>query len=128
MPSAATTARAKANTRNVRRVPANGIRSSAAANVPTSEPAVEIATTRVAFVFAQTMVEAPKYGARSRAAAISLPRLAAPTTKTTTASGGCATRRGEVSSGVTVGVEVEREGVDAPALPGRARAVVEHMA
>src|SRR5256714_9556156 len=74
------------------------------------------------------MVEAPKYGARSRAAAISLPRLAAPTTKTTTASGGCATRRGEVSSGVPVGVEVEREGVDAPALPGRARAVVEHMA
>jgi hypothetical protein len=39
-------------------------------------------------VFAHTVVEAPKYGASSRAAAISLPRLAAPTTKTTTVRGG----------------------------------------
>ena len=39
-------------------------------------------------VFAQTIVDAPKYGARSRAAAISAPRLAAPTTKTTISSGG----------------------------------------
>ena len=36
----------------------------------------------VAIVFAQTKVEAPKKGASSRAAPISLPRLAAPTTKT----------------------------------------------
>ena len=32
-------------------------------------------------VLAQMIVEAPKYGASSRAAAISVPRLAAPTTK-----------------------------------------------
>jgi hypothetical protein len=37
-------------------------------------------------VFAQTIVEAPKYGASSRAAAISTPRLAAPTTKTSAGS------------------------------------------
>jgi hypothetical protein len=35
-------------------------------------------------VFAQTIVEAPKNGAMSRAAAISAPRLAEPTTKTST--------------------------------------------
>src|SRR3954470_7931687 len=39
-------------------------------------------------VFAHTIVEAPKYGASRRAAAISAPRLAAPTTKTTSSSGG----------------------------------------
>jgi hypothetical protein len=44
-------------------------------------------------VFAQTVVDAPKYGASSRAAAISLPSDAEPTTKTTTASGGDPTRR-----------------------------------
>jgi hypothetical protein len=37
-------------------------------------------------------VESPKYGASSRAAAISEPRLAEPTTKTTRPSGGCSRR------------------------------------
>ena len=41
-PNAASTASASANTRNVRCVPIRGIRSNAEANVPTSEPAVEI--------------------------------------------------------------------------------------
>src|SRR4051795_13369267 len=79
-------------------------------------------------VFAHTTVEAPKYGARRRAAAISLPRLAQPATKTTTASGGRATARSALSSGASGAVKVERDRVDAPALPGRARAVVEHVA
>ena len=39
-------------------------------------------------VLAQMIVESPKYGASRRAAAISEPRLAEPTTKTTTPSGG----------------------------------------
>ena len=43
MPGTATTASASANTMNVRWVPISGISSSAARNVPTSEPTVEIA-------------------------------------------------------------------------------------
>ena len=42
-PSAPTIARASAKHRNVRRVPTTGISSSALRNMPTSEPAVEIA-------------------------------------------------------------------------------------
>ena len=42
-PGRAVTASSTAKTRNVRRVPANGISSSAAANVPTSDPKVESA-------------------------------------------------------------------------------------
>src|SRR3954452_8693780 len=79
-------------------------------------------------VFAHTTVDAPKYGASRRAAAISLPRLAAPTTKTTTASGGRATARSALSSGASGAVQLERDRVDAPALARRTRAVVEHVA
>src|SRR4030095_11079650 len=46
------------------------------------------ATRTTPIVFAHTIVEAPKYGARRRASAISAPRLAAPTTKTTSSSRG----------------------------------------
>src|SRR3954462_10513349 len=45
-------------------------------------------------VLAHTIVEAPKTGAISRAAAISAPSVEAPTTKTTASSGGSARRRG----------------------------------
>src|SRR3954451_21106314 len=47
-PSAATAAVISANVRNVRWVPTSGISSSAAANVPSSEPTVEIAYMRPA--------------------------------------------------------------------------------
>src|SRR4051812_49855787 len=45
-------------------------------------------------VLAHTIVEAPKNGAISRAAAISAPSVEAPTTKTRASSGGSAPRRG----------------------------------
>jgi hypothetical protein len=49
-PSTATAASDAAKIRNVRWVPTSGMRSSAARNVPTSEPAVEIAYSRPAVV------------------------------------------------------------------------------
>ena len=52
----------------------------------------------MAIVFAQTIVEAPKNGASRRAAAISAPRLAAPTTKTTSWMGGAPRRTAAQSS------------------------------
>src|SRR5215210_6520529 len=45
-------------------------------------------------VLAHTIVEAPKNGAISRAAAISAPSVEAPTTKTSSSSGGSARPRG----------------------------------
>src|SRR3954464_5386107 len=65
-------------------------------------------------VLAHTMVEAPKNGAISRAAAISAPSVEAPTTKTSSSSGGSARRRGPpacarapLASGDSVLVEAE---------------------
>src|SRR3954447_10962605 len=49
---------------------------------------IESATRTVAMVLAHTMVLAPNHGASSRAAAISAPRLAMPTQKTTISSSG----------------------------------------
>jgi hypothetical protein len=51
---------------------------------PPSQYPSERATSTTPIVFAQMIVEAPKNGAISRAAAISVPRLAVPTTKTRT--------------------------------------------
>ncbi len=56
---------------------------------------MDSATSTIAIVFAQTMVEAPNHGASSRAAAISAPRLDAPTTNTRISSG--ITRRRSVT-------------------------------
>src|SRR5215210_480358 len=57
----------------------------------------------MAMVFAHTIVEAPKNGAISRAAAISAPSVEAPTTNTSSSSGGSG-RRAAVS--VLVGAEI----------------------
>jgi hypothetical protein len=54
----------------------------------------------MAIVFAHTIVEAPKNGAISRAAAISAPSVAVPTLKTSSSSGGSVRRAaGEAASG-----------------------------
>src|ERR687893_2162219 len=50
------------------------------------------ATRTIAIVFAQTIVEAPKNGAISRAAAISAPSVDVPTTNTSSSSGGSVRR------------------------------------
>ena len=57
---------------------------------------MESATSTIAIVLAQTIVEAPNHGASSRAAAISAPRLDAPTTNTRISSG--STRRSVTST------------------------------
>ena len=58
---------------------------------------MDSATSTTPIVFAQTIVEAPKYGASRRTAAISAPSEPVPTTKTRTDSGGATdcVRRGE---------------------------------
>src|ERR671911_2015895 len=55
---------------------------------PPSQYPTESATSTVPIVFAHTIVEAPKYGASRRTAAISAPSEPVPTTKTSSGSGG----------------------------------------
>jgi hypothetical protein len=52
----------------------------------------------MAIVFAHTIVEAPKYGAINRAAAISAPSVAVPTAKTSSSSGGSVRRAAVVAA------------------------------
>lgn len=64
-------------------------------------------------VLAQTIVDAPNQGARRRAAAISAPRLAAPTTKTTASIGG-PERRDVTTLRLPVGPPCGRVRIDPP--------------
>src|SRR3954447_9665169 len=68
---------------------------------------MESATSTTAIVFAHTIVEAPKNGAIRRAAAISAPSVDAPTTNTSTSSGGSARRAG---GSVLVDAEIDLAG------------------
>src|SRR3954447_4272599 len=72
---------------------------------------MESATSTTAIVFAHTIVEAPKNGAISRAAAISAPSVEDPTTKTSSSSGGragAAGAAGAVDGGVSSRVATRR--------------------
>src|SRR5215217_5523560 len=83
---------------------------------PPSQYPTDNATRTTPIVLAQTIVEAPKNGATSRAAAISAPRLAAPTTKT---------RRWRYRSRLTANVLIVTQSPDfppGPRLPAAAQA------
>src|SRR5919106_290874 len=92
---------------------------------------MESATRTIAIVFAHTIVDAPKNGAISRAAAISAPSVALPTTKTSSSSGGSvrpaaggtAADDGAADSVVETALFLERLEVDLAGAADRAEPV-----